>query len=373
MSNNIVYFNKDRDVTINKDGSLIVRGKTEQGTTVNLQCDPTVLCTATLKANNAQNVTTTSINLFKLTDIPNVMELKGWKQAAFLQRKWFNESAVTMKNEEKGKWSTSNPKLDYYDPSRFNHEWLSKFSRYNISLVALKSKLLSKNAKKNIVKILALKRVLTPSTFTEQASYQGRSNYHSLTDTENLKKFHQDWQFQYQGIDNTLPRKLVTATGNLPNPIDNLWAAFGAFNIYAGIGDYKVIFSKSSQNYTIIIQSIICYAIDSYDFIIEKSSNKNDYLGHWNKNNVTFSFSLLDQNTIENTMMVVVDDTGTTEEYFIPEKLFYPIFNQHYQSYRQKHNKGRDMVIWTKPHTIKLEPSSAYTFIVTQQEIDKIW
>ncbi|STZ62727.1 Uncharacterised protein [Moraxella lacunata] len=369
MSDNIFYFTKD-DATINKDGSINISGKKSDGTIINIKCSAQDLCTATLKPNNKNSKISTTTNFFKLTDIPNVMESKGWVQAAFLQRKWFNDSNLEMTlSDKRGGWGNSNPKLDYYNPSRFNHEWLSKFPRYNQALNNLIANLLTEKSKKVIIKSLK-KLSFSPFNFEDSDTYEFSSSYYRGADIELLKSFHRDWQIQREAIDNSFPAKSATYISNSLN-IDDLWAAFGAFNIYASIGDYSVSYIKSNDSYKINIKSIYCYAIDSYDFIIDGNKGKGDYLGHWNKNDMTFS--LYDKDDIKNSMMtVVVDDTGTTEKYFIPEKLFFPIFNQHYQLYRKKHNKGKDMVIWTKPHLIKLESNKNSFFQISKKEVDKI-
>lgn len=48
-----------------------------------------------------ENKETIPVKIFKITDIPDVMEKKGWKIAARFMRKWFNDSFYEMTQKEK--------------------------------------------------------------------------------------------------------------------------------------------------------------------------------------------------------------------------------------------------------------------------------
>ena len=48
-----------------------------------------------------ENKQTIPVKIFKITDIPDVMEKKGWKIAASFMRKWFNDSFYEMTQKEK--------------------------------------------------------------------------------------------------------------------------------------------------------------------------------------------------------------------------------------------------------------------------------
>lgn len=51
--------------------------------------------------NQDENKETIPVKIFKITDIPDVMEKKGWKIAARFMRKWFNDSFYEMTQKEK--------------------------------------------------------------------------------------------------------------------------------------------------------------------------------------------------------------------------------------------------------------------------------
>ncbi len=52
----------------------------------------------TEQEDNQQKV---SVRLFKITDIPEVMEKMGWVVAAKFMRKWFNDPLYEMSKQEK--------------------------------------------------------------------------------------------------------------------------------------------------------------------------------------------------------------------------------------------------------------------------------
>lgn len=51
--------------------------------------------------NRDENKEIISVKIFKITDIPDVMEKKGWKIAASFMRKWFNDPYYEMSKQEK--------------------------------------------------------------------------------------------------------------------------------------------------------------------------------------------------------------------------------------------------------------------------------
>ncbi|MGP9513589.1 DUF6402 family protein, partial [Psychrobacter sp. AOP5-GZ1-6] len=320
-------------------------------------------CSSTLKLNNSTSQTTTIVPLFKLTNIPAVMRSKGWHMAAYLNEKWLTDTSLEMTAAEKGDWSKIRPDLILYKPNVFNHKWLENFERYNDAIDEIKINITSKASKKLILKYLNRDGAFKSSnlkglSYSSESNYRDLKNINSENDKElkKLQKFHENWQCQKQSIDDGVNDQLDTYIKN-GFKIDDLWSTFGSFAIYAAIGDYKII-PQRNDYYMIYIESIICYAIDSYDFI----EIPNDYLGHWNKDK--FEFNILFKKDINN----LKSPAGT----FNPINLLYPVYNSHYQEYRKKYKKGRDMVVWTKPKVISMENMSNEfkTFIVKKSDIN---
>lgn len=327
-----------------------------------LVCSAYDYCGASLINENNLNKSNKFIDLFKLTDIPNTMIIKGWTNASFINKKWLSEPALEMTSEEKGDWGNSNPALDYYNPNLFNHEWLSKFASYNLGLINLRGHLVTPNAQTQIINKLRNTNVISTHNFSKNPVLQGKSNYLYINDASSIKKFHREWQFQREKINEMGPTLLYHY---VKNGIDDLWATFGACAIYAGIGDYTITKFYGSNLYEIKINSIICYVVDSYDFIV--TEKEDDYLGHWSK--TEFDFSTINKvgdksNQIHSQKGLDLNTRIRPEQSIHYEKLLYPAFNHHYQAYRKKTGKGRDMVIWSKPYKIDMgnTDENLYTF-----------
>ncbi len=356
------------------NGSITVIGKTSDGKNATFTCDATDLCQYTLKPNNKDGKTIVITELFKLSDIPNVMRKKGWAKAAYLNQRWLNGKGLAMLPSEKGEWSTSNPKLDYYEPTMFNHEWLSQFDRYNDAIIKLCNNITTVNAQKKLFKYLKREEVFSSSNFkNDLTSYSANSDYRSIDNAKKIKSFHNNWQFQFQRINSTFNEQVGTYIKNRFE-LDDLWAAFGSFAIYAGVGDYKIVESADKNYFIVTLESIVCYAVDSYDFIVKTG---NDYLGHWNKNDVhchPFNPKIRGLN------YSYYHGASKPIGNFNPNNLTYPVFNSHYEAYRKKLAKGRDMVIWSKPHVLDLKKmvnnrkihASKISFVINKNKLTSL-
>ena len=336
------------------DGTIgIIGNKASTDEDFILTCNAHDWCVATLRAENNQKLPK-AIELFRLSDIPNVMKIKKWPYAAFINNKWLSEPAVEMTSEEKGKWEKSNPALDYYEPHMFNHEWLSKFERYRKALTALKENIINDNTKPIIIKKLQDSGILKKDMFFNRQTYELSSSYPTIVKASDMKEFHKNWQFQHVKIDSNITSQ---ATTYMAKGIDDLWATFGSCAVYAGIGDYRISKFYGIEQYEIEIKSIICYVVDSYDFIVTEKDD--DYLGHWNKTSFDFHTPFSIRNQIYD-KAEKLPHKGLTQVKVNYEELLYPVFNHHYQAYRKKMGKGRDMVIWTKPYKIVLNEAEGY-------------
>lgn len=360
------------NINYHTDRTITVTG-TRQGTReeVKLTCTAEQLCSSTLKPKNSSNKTQTAKPLFKLTDIPSVIRAKGWHMAAYLNEKWLNDASLEMTVAEKGRWTIVRPSLILYKPNIFNHQWLKNFERYNDALDDIKTNIISEASKKLILKYLKRDGAFKLSnlkglSYSSKSNYQDLKNISSVNDYE-LKKlqiFHENWQCQKLAIDDGWNDKLASFVSS-GFKVDDLWSTFGSFAIYAAIGDYKIIPQKGGF-YMIYIESLICYAIDSYDFI----TPPNDYLGHWSKNE--FGFNIISKSKINRLSSNRSPRTGEYTDSFNPNNLLYPVYNHHYKQYRKNYKKGKDMVVWTKPEMISMADMSNEfkTFVVKKSDIN---
>lgn len=356
-----------KDVRYNSNGTVSIEGvKLGTKQSINITCSAEQLCTSTLKPNNSTNKTSTQKTLFKLTDIPSAMRAKGWHNAAYLNEQWLNGENIEMTNADKGRWAESNKKLNYYNPSKFNHQWLSGFKRYKDGIEHLKNNVITTNSKPVIIESLNLNNAFSHSNLPKlKTTVYGSSNYKSIANGNDCQVLHRDWQIQFKKINASNFSKGVTFVAELG--IDDLWATFGSFAVYAAIGDYSIT-ALSDELLQITIKSIVCYMVDSYDFM----SVPDDYLGHWNKND--FEFNIVFKNSVNNLPNYANPRTGQVLTSVDPDDLLFPVFNHHYQQYRKKYNKGRDMTVWSKPHKINIShmEEGYHTFRVGKSEISKI-
>lgn len=317
---------------------------------VDLECLPTQECTTVLTKENAGK-TKVETTFFKLTDIPSVMKKNGWEKAAYLNNKWLYGKPIEMKVKEKRDFVNARDELYLYKPNYFNHDWLVSFSRYKEALQDLEKNIISSGTKNIIVKYLNREKAFKNRIF------KGESNYLNINSVADLKELHRDWQFQRQPIDSSTIDKVNTYYDN-GSKIDDLWATFGSFSVYAAIGQYTVVPEPEKSQYVVYIDSIVCYAIDSYDFIVTEDSD--DYLGHWNKEKMDFYKydylkSLLGSN--EDKVYGVnlkTPQRGRTIGNFTANDLLFSVYNRHYKAYRNKKKHGRDMIVWTEPKLVNI-------------------
>ena len=352
-------------IRYNADGTITVTG-TKQNTreAFTLRCSAEQLCESTLIPNNSTNQTSTTTPLFKLSDIPSVMRSKGWYKAAYLNEKWLSGNSVTMTNSDKGSWGTSNQALNYYDPSVFNHTWLSNFSRYNSAIDFLIHNTITNNSKDVIIERLFRDGAFSNSNFSNaKQNIYSSSNFKNISNGNNCQFLHNNWQIQLKEIDTNILSQGATYIAE--RGIDDLWATFGSFAVYSAIADYRVT-ALVDNWFQITIESIVCYIVDSYDFI----KNPDDYLGHWSKDD--FDFNLVLRDKIDNLNSHRNSRGGEYTGSFNPSNLLYPVYNHNYLAYRDKYIKGRDMTVWSRPHKIDISSmeESYNTFRVRKSYIN---
>jgi hypothetical protein len=283
--------------------------------------------------------------LFKLTDIPDVMEKKGWKVAAMLQREWFRREGFRLIG--KSPESEKNPNSCHFTwrhNNMLSHEWLMSHPRMFTYLTYLRNNLMSPAAQRLIVNILKRNGVLTENSF----NVHREKNWTCSDDAWETWKYHRQWQFQRQAIDIGYLEKAQRGFSK----IDDLWAAFGGFSLFAALHSVR-LYSPMQGYCSITLRDFYCYAADTYDFIDDWQ-----YLGHWNKNGVQVSkweagmsekFHNRDNTPApENNISRTMHQLGEMYD------LYFCVRNEHYNRYRERHGKGGDMIVWTGPTTYPL-------------------
>ena len=309
--------------------------------------------------------------VFDMLDLPDAMEKMKWPVSAKVARRWFN-----------GEKHIYNDKLDSIQPiddTTVTLDWALKFGSVKKKFNNLLAEAIYSEKAVDIVKEKVRKKIY--ETFVTHGSTSlsfGTTDY--LGD---LRQFHIDWHFQRAYISTQDTANGLVAT--------DLSGSLGKFNIYAAIGNVVVsgdrYFKYDGKQGTktfflepkIQITHVYVYLRDNYSFNDEAGSKKSQYLGHWNKSGFvvtggSFISDLVDGKRIHT-------DLGNSREYkytnlyylisngldkpvdarrgmirkFREEDFYYPIYNKSYREWREKHNRGGDFMIYSKPKYMKLK------------------
>ncbi|EME1959829.1 hypothetical protein VWV83_004042, partial [Cronobacter sakazakii] len=232
----------------------------------------------TEQEDNQQKV---SVRLFKITDIPEVMEKMGWVVAAKFMRKWFNDPLYEMTMEEKIGDSAIKTIDKIHILSDLDFQWLLKSERvakiFNQNLLSVTFVREYHNflGKKTIgLKTLSNGLNVIISRI-EQNGYFDRINYKFYEcniDFTSLPAMDLDFkgQFNFVRIGSTLWEKGT-------DELDDVYGALGSFIIKVAFTKLRVEKAEFGQ-FVIVIDELGWYVRDTYDFINDESDQ---LLGYW--------------------------------------------------------------------------------------------
>lgn len=317
--------------------------------------------------------------VFDMLDIPDAMEKIKWPVSAKLARKWFNG--------EKHIYNDKPTSIQSIDDSTVTLDWALKFGsvkrKFNELLAeAVHAEKAVGEAKQKVIK------KIHEAFFNQNSTSLGFDTAPFIGDP---RQFHIDWQFQHAKIStwNTLTAGLAST---------DLTGSLGDFAICAAIGKVIVYGDKyfkydgvqGTKTYCldphVQITHVYVYIKDNYSFNDEKGSRKSQYLGHWNKSGfiVTaggFISDLVDDRKISEEWRIPIhSDLGnspkdsinwvylTSNELpkpvdirrgmfrkFMEQDVYFPIYNKSYREWRERHNRGGDFMIYSKPKYMKLK------------------
>jgi hypothetical protein len=166
--------------------------------------------------------------------------------------------------------------------------------------------------------------------------------------------------------------------------------SLGDFSICAAIGNvivsgdkyFKYDNKESTKTYCfdpkVKITHVYLYIKDNYSFNDKANLKKSQYLGHWNKD----GFILTNGGAISHLIdgKYIHSDLGNSpnslnwKNYLInsgldkpvdarrgmvrkfrEQDVYFPIYNKSYNEWREKHNRGGDFMIYSKPKYMKLK------------------
>lgn len=308
---------------------------------------------------------------FDLQDVPIAMDKIGWPMSAKVAREWFARPKHIYNDQP----NSEQP----IDDTTVTLKWALKYGSVQDKFNELMGeKIYSEKAvagaKKKIVEEVRKK-------FVDQNL--GNLSINTTPFIGDVRRFHIDWQIQFQAIStaNTLDGLYMT----------DLTGTLGNFNIYAAIGIVEVSTQKffrydnkeKTKTYcidaTATITHVYAYLKDNYSFN-DKNDGNSQYLGHWNKNNMILSYTatvsdLVDGKKIHTRMgSDPITDTKINWDYipgkaidkpvdkrtgvvrkFIEKDVYWPVYNRTYNEWREKHNRGGDFMIYSKPQLYKLK------------------
>lgn len=309
---------------------------------------------------------------FDLQDVPGAMDKKGWVVAAKLARRWFSNPKLIWNNDKKAEL--------FVDDASVTLDWVRTFGLVEWEYQSLLSDKIYNDSALNELKI-KLKPILEKNFQTVTSL-----GFETTLRLNNLHRFHLDWNFQHVDIANykTLTKALA---------MTDLTAALANFGIYVAIGRVEVTgeryFRYDNKNKIktycidprVFVTHLYVYVKDNYSFNDDPHSQKTQYLGHWNKNGMIVTTGGKVSDFIDGKQSLVHTDMGNSKhvetiihwDYIVEEALdkvvdarrgivrkfkeediYFPVFNRNFNEWREKHNRGGDFWIFSKPKYIKL-------------------
>ncbi|QDD65105.1 hypothetical protein EJD96_13505 [Herbaspirillum seropedicae] len=302
-------------------------------------------------------------NVFKLTDLPDIMDKNGWRVASALMRRWFSAKAYEMTDEEKSGLTDARLYPSHLiDCSTTTMDWLLSFPRakeeydkifgekgWVRSIAPLYE---SEGARKELVKKLAKSGKFTakPEPF---GNFQDSIMAINELSQFQIKRVGEPW-FKAKAYGVAAMNEVVFSDPDL----DDLWGAFADF-LFKVAGEGMVIPGETVSRpdtrighfpvkyYDVIVDSIGVYARDTYDF------NGQQYLGHWRKTRPPYV-----------RLYALGDARGSCpDDYLI-------VNNQKFREHRANSGKGGDVLIFSDMRVTRLR--TPYRFRVTPGEIQSV-
>jgi Family of unknown function (DUF6402) len=248
-----------------------------------------------------------------LTNIPKIMNARGWTKGALLMQRWFNGSAVTA------------PTYTSPDTSTITMEWVLRFARAKSVYDQLVADQIWANAaaQKEIARMLRKKGLLVSGaaqTFGDLSNptpsqHSDYVNFRAFTDGG----YYGSYYGGYYGYSS--------------NVMDDLTAALGRFVFHVVVaGDVQPnSSSKGASGFQVTIREVGIYVRDTYDF------NGSQHLGFWDDSD----------NSVSPTNFL----SGTR------------VSNESFRDWRAANRRGGDFLIFSDVKTIRL--AKPFTFVAT--------
>ncbi|MEK2603935.1 DUF6402 family protein [Burkholderia arboris] len=287
---------------------------------------------------------------FDLQDVPIAMDKLGWKVSAKLARIWFAGAAHIYNNDPIS--------IQPFNLNDVTLDWTLRFGNVKRKF----ENLISNDIYRQKAIDLARNKILAEIEKRFLENRGANLNINTSQSINNILQFHKNWQFQITSISSWDTLENLAPT--------DLTGALANFNIYVAIGNAEVSgekyfrYDKTSNFYCIEatgkITHVYAYIKDNYSF------NGRQYLGHWNKHGVIVApGSLLFESSIPKRNSDIdiwvksinkpVDTRGSMIGKFREPDVYFPVHNADYCRWREKHHRGSDFMIYSKPVYLKLK------------------
>jgi hypothetical protein len=306
---------------------------------------------------------------FDMLDLPEGMQAMGFKNAAYLAKRWFNGKAHTIPDK-----SDAVLDAEFVDTDTFKLSWILRFGnvreRYQHLLKnnpKLKENIYNSGAQRQLQK--ALKR------FVDENGFYYADTMDTLAACYNDKQsLHRQFQFQYVAV--SMPDVL----GGYTTVMNDLSASLANFAIYAAPAKVE-FFTQQYHRYDHYpwlrcvrtqakVTHIYVYVMDRYSFNDKTAISQ--YLGHWNRSGVIIGVDAAASEQASKVWDRLAHESGNAPKQYLPPlpehlakpvdtgsklrkaEVFYPVRNRDFQQWRNLKGRGGDLMVFSDFERIKL-------------------
>lgn len=280
---------------------------------------------------------------FDIQEIPGAMRKLWMPMSAKLMERWFAGSLnYSLTDSDEAAYINQDGKPyppDMYDMKTIKLDWVLKYERAKAQYAALQR----------------TEYLLTPNSLNAigKALFSLRSSYGEIDALDlcngDLKELHNRFQFQRAGVESSLSQKIDAfirqraRNGGIP---DDLTGALGSFNFYAAIG--YAHFNRDGSHVT--ITSIIIYIKDNYTFTTN-ANQPSQYLGHWSRNGAVIVPASVAAGAAG---IPWIDHPVAVGDVRVVGNVYYPVRNNSFREWQQRHRRGGDFVIFSDHRYVTL-------------------
>lgn len=298
--------------------------------------------------NESESKQTVPVKIFKITDIPDVMEKKGWSVSARFMRKWFNDPYYEMSREEKLNKVDVNTVDKSHIIEDLDFDWLLTSSLrikpiYD-AFVEQVSNVIEYNdylgRKKQISQQLSNGLCYIINRLDELGLFIDNEIKDCYLNNGNLSAIELDKtsQFNFIKIGSTLWEKAT-------DTLDDVYGALGSFIIKIAFTELNV--TKDTDGFMRLeIKELGLYVRDTYEFM---NDGDDQPLGYWGENGV------IKPGIISELLKKEYIDEGDCR--------YFRVTNSSFVRYREKYkgeNKTGDFFVYS---TVKKIPTNIIIYL----------